>query len=117
MCLPCKYPTPPVPEPRAIIVVAAVTPVPDMVCPTEINPEVTALTVIVVVAIVAENTAAHGATAVIVELAVTPVAETTNPVCIKELLAVTITAVALVVKMFCVSMFSASLKSSPAITG
>ena len=43
-------PVPPRPVPSAVIVVAAVTPVPEMVCPTRNRPDVNAVTVRVVVA-------------------------------------------------------------------
>ena len=44
-------PVPPVPVPRAVIVVPAVTPVPEISCPTPITPPVTAVTVNVVLEI------------------------------------------------------------------
>ena len=50
-------PVPPVPVPRAVIVVPEVTPVPVMRCPTAIVPLVTALTVSVVVLIEPVKTA------------------------------------------------------------
>jgi hypothetical protein len=56
-------PVPPVPVPRAVMVVPPVTPVPVSTCPIAIVPEVTAATVIVVVLIDALNTATSEAEA------------------------------------------------------
>jgi hypothetical protein len=66
---------------------------------------------------VAENTAAHGATVDIVVPDGTPAAETIRAGWINKLLAVTITAFVFIVVMFCVRIFVDTLKSSPAITG